>query len=82
MPSGPGRSKSYAVLALEIIGFDALLNLYDRHAFAGNDYSSNLTSIRDNLHGSWTVDNDPYNVSQIGHPNQVRCTTASRARRA
>ena len=69
-PSGPGRAKSYAVPALEIIGFDALLNLYDRHAFRGSDFSSNLTSIRDNLHGNWGVDNDPYKVNQVGHPYQ------------
>ena len=69
-PSGSGRSKSYAIPALEIVGFDALLNLYDRHAFRGSDFSSNLTSIRDNLHGNWKVDNDPYKVNQIGHPYQ------------
>ena len=69
-PSGPGRAKSYAIPALEIIGFDALLNLYDRHAYDGSEFSSNLTSIRDNLHGNWQVDNDPYKVNQVGHPYQ------------
>ena len=69
-PSGPGRPKSYVIPALEILGFDALLNLYDRHAFRGSDFSSNLTSIRNNLHGGWKVDNDPYQVNQVGHPYQ------------
>jgi hypothetical protein len=69
-PSGPGRAKSYAIPALEIVGFDALLNLFDRHYFAGNEFSSNGTSIRDNLKRSWVIDNDPYQVNQIGHPYQ------------
>src|SRR5947207_6149491 len=39
--------KSYAIPALEIVGFDALLNLADRHIY-GDPYHSNLTSIRHN----------------------------------
>ena len=68
-PSGPGRPRSYAIPAREIIGFDALLNLADRRIY-GSDYYSNLRSIRDNLRQSWVVDNDPYKVNQLGHPYQ------------
>jgi len=68
-PSGPGRPKSYSIPAMEILGFDALLNLFDRRAL-GSDYSSNLTSIRKNLQDRWVVDNDPYQVNQVGHPYQ------------
>jgi len=68
-PERPVRPKSYATPAMEIVGFDALLNLVNRRAF-GSDYYSNLTSIRNNLHGSWVVDDDPYKINQLGHPYQ------------
>jgi hypothetical protein len=69
-PSGPGREKDYSLPAKQIVAFDALLNLFDRHYFPGNEFSSNLTSIRKNLRGAWEVDQDPYKVNQIGHPYQ------------
>ncbi|TMH61852.1 MAG: DUF3943 domain-containing protein [Betaproteobacteria bacterium] len=61
--------KSYAIPAFEIVGFDVLLNLSNRH-FIGSPYHSNLTSIRHNLHHSWVVDNDPFSTNQFGHPYQ------------
>ncbi|MEP6657104.1 MAG: DUF3943 domain-containing protein [Betaproteobacteria bacterium] len=61
--------KSYATPALEIVGFDVLLNLFDR-AVLGSDFKSNLSTIRRNLHSSWTVDSDPFRVNQLGHPYQ------------
>jgi hypothetical protein len=67
---GPGRERSYSLPALEIFAFDVLLNLFDRHYFKGNEFSSNATTIRNNLKGSWVVDEDPYRVNQIGHPYQ------------
>ena len=50
-------------------GFDALLNLYNRH-YVSDDYKSNLSSIRHNLRSSWDVDNDPFTTNQLGHPYQ------------
>src|SRR5438093_4251642 len=41
--------KNYVLPALEIVSFDVLLNLSNRH-FIGSPYHSNLTSIRHNLH--------------------------------
>ncbi|TMI02489.1 MAG: DUF3943 domain-containing protein, partial [Betaproteobacteria bacterium] len=61
--------KSYALPALEIVGFDALLNLSNR-TFIGSPYRSNLSSIRHNLHHNWVVDNDPFSTNQFGHPYQ------------
>jgi len=61
--------KSYAIPALEIVGFDAVLNLSNR-TFIGSPYHSNLSSIRHNLHHSWVVDNDPFSTNQFGHPYQ------------
>lgn len=61
--------KSYAIPAAEIVGFDLLLNLYDRHRY-GAEFRSNLASIRRNLRSSWDVDRDPFTVNQLGHPYQ------------
>jgi hypothetical protein len=70
-PDGPGRAKSYAIPALEIISFQVLLNLFDRQFLNdGGDYSSSLSSLKKNLNSKWVVDNDPYKVNQIGHPYQ------------
>ncbi|MFY9326578.1 MAG: DUF3943 domain-containing protein [Georgfuchsia sp.] len=69
-PVETGRPKSYAIPALEILGFDTLVNLGNRWRNNGGDYSSNVTSARNNFHGGWKVDNDPYEVNQIGHPYQ------------
>lgn len=38
--------KSYLIPALEIIGFDLLLNRFDRHHFGGDDYDTSLSTIR------------------------------------
>ena len=59
--------KSYAIPALEILGFEFLLNKFDRHAL-GDDFASNASTIRRNLHASWVVDSDPFRINQLGHP--------------
>jgi hypothetical protein len=61
--------KSYAIPALEIVGFDFLLNRYD-HAFEGPEYNVTLDSIRRNLRHRWVADNDPFKVNQFLHPYQ------------
>ena len=60
-------SKNYALPAAEIVGFSFLLNQYNRH-FADDDYASNISTIRHNLHSSWVVDSDPFRTNQLGHP--------------
>src|SRR4051812_46220157 len=62
--------KSYAIPALEIVGFDFLLNQFDRRYFGCCDFDSNVHTIRRNLHSSWVVDRDPFLVNQLGHPYQ------------
>ncbi len=69
LPPEPVLRKDYTLPALEIVGFDLLLNLRNRH-YAGDDYKSNLTSIRRNLGSSWVEDRDPFRTNQIGHPYQ------------
>ena len=62
--------KSYSIPALEIIGFDFLVNQYNRHYSGSRDYDSNLSTIRRNLRSSWGVDHDPFRINQLGHPYQ------------
>jgi hypothetical protein len=67
---GNALHKSYAIPALEIIGFDTLLNLFNRAYFGCCDYDTDYKSIKRNLRGKWVVDNDPYDINQLGHPYQ------------
>jgi len=61
-------NKSYAIPALEIIGFDGLVDLVNRQH--NSDFRSNWSTIRHNLHSSWVVDSDPFKTNQLGHPYQ------------
>src|SRR2546423_4259716 len=57
--------------ALEIIGFDVLVNRANRCCgTARDDYAVTLDSIRRNLRSPWGVDDDPFKVNQLGHPYQ------------
>ncbi len=62
--------KSYAIPIVEIIGFDFLLNRYNRRFSGTSDYDVSWSSIRRNLRGPWVEDNDPFKVNQFGHPYQ------------
>jgi hypothetical protein len=61
-------NKSYLIPALDIVGFEILVNLVNRPF--SSDYHSNLSTIRHNLHRSWVVDSDPFKTNQLGHPYQ------------
>lgn len=67
--SDPETEKSYLIPALEIIGFDALLNVFDRLVL-GDPYHSSISSIRRNLSRRWVTENDPFAINQFGHPYQ------------
>ena len=60
---------NYVLPALEIVGFDLLLNLHNRY-YVSDDYKSTLSSIRRNLHSRWNEDRDPFATNQLGHPYQ------------
>ncbi|MGI9026195.1 MAG: DUF3943 domain-containing protein [Burkholderiaceae bacterium] len=62
--------KRYGIAALEIIGFDVLVNVVNRYGSGSDDYDSNLSTIKRNLRSSWGVDNDPFRINQLGHPYQ------------
>lgn len=63
-------NKSYLIPAAEIVGFDFLLNQFNRHFSGISDYDSNLSTIWHNLHSGWGVDKDPFKINQLGHPYQ------------
>ena len=66
-----GARKSYSIPALEILGFDFLVNRVNyQFGSSSSDYDVSLSSIRNNLRGSWVTDNDPYQVNQFAHPYQ------------
>jgi hypothetical protein len=70
-PESVRQRNPYALPALEILGFDVLVNRVNRYWGTGrDDYAVSLGSIRRNLHSSWTVDADPFRTNQLGHPYQ------------
>lgn len=73
MPAAPppfGARKSYSIPAMEILGFDFLVNRANKHFGSSSDYDVSMSSIRNNLRSSWNNDKDPYQVNQFAHPYQ------------
>lgn len=62
--------KSYLIPALEIAGFDFLLNRYNKRYSGIPDYDVSFQTLRRNLRRSWGVDDDAFNINQLGHPYQ------------
>jgi hypothetical protein len=62
--------KSYAIPALEILGFDFVLNRIDNAYFGCCEYRVSSDTVRRNLRSSWVIDRDPFVVNQLGHPYQ------------
>lgn len=63
-------NKSYWIPAADIFGFDFLLNQFNRRFSGVDDYDSNFSTIRHNLHSSWDTDRDAFKINQLGHPYQ------------
>lgn len=61
---------NYALPAVEIIGFNFLLNRFNYHFIDKPVYDTSLQTIRDNLSAKWVVDTDPFAVNQFMHPYQ------------
>jgi hypothetical protein len=64
------EKRSHAIPAGEIVGFDFLLNRWDKAYFGCCDFNVSSESVRRNLRSSWVVDRDPFVVNQLGHPYQ------------
>jgi hypothetical protein len=70
-PAEVTDDKNYFIPAVEIVGFEFLLNQYNRHYLSDNeDYESNINTIQDNFHRGFGFDRDSFHVNQIGHPYQ------------
>jgi hypothetical protein len=67
---GVDDGKSYSVPVYESIGFEFLLNQYDRHFLSESVYGTNFSTFRHNLGSGWVVDTDPFEVNQFLHPYQ------------
>jgi len=67
----PSEAIDYAIPALEILGFDFLVNRLNYHfGSPKEDYAVTSASIRRNLQSGWSSDRDPFNINQLGHPYQ------------
>jgi len=67
---GPGEP-DYLTPALEIVGFEILLNRANRYFGTDrDDYRVTTASIRRNLRSGWGTDRDPFQTNQLGHPYQ------------
>ena len=64
------EEKSYSIPAAEIVGFDLLLNQFNRRAWPNTDYDTSWSSVKRNLRSRWTTENDPFQINQLGHPYQ------------
>ncbi len=62
--------RSYVIPALEIIGFDFLLNRFDYYSTDKEVYGTTFSTFRDNLTGTWIIDTDPFATNQFLHPYQ------------
>jgi hypothetical protein len=78
---GEGNGKSYSIPALEILGFEALLNVYGRIAYPNlvdpvyseghKVYSVTPSTAWKHLtKGPWGFDGDSFQVNQLQHPYQ------------
>jgi hypothetical protein len=65
-----GNHKSYLLPVVEIVAMDAGINLAGRHVEDPASFEISPASIRRNLTRSWVMDDDPFQVNQIGHPYQ------------
>ena len=59
---------NYLVPIVEIVGFEVLLNLFDRNFVDADIYGVTADSVRGNLHHAWVLDTDPFRVNMLTHP--------------
>ena len=67
---GLGDGKSLGVPAAEVVGFEFLLNRLNHYTLDASVYPSPISSLWQNLHRKWVVDNDQFATNQILHPYQ------------
>ena len=67
---GQGDARSYWVPALDVAGFEVLLNRFDHYFEDAATYPSMWDNLHTNLHRDWVVDNDKFATNQFLHPYQ------------
>jgi hypothetical protein len=68
---GDESSKSYIIPAVDIVGFQLALNLFNRNFDSEADiYKTDGSSIQHNLQSGWVIDKDPFATNQFLHPYQ------------
>jgi hypothetical protein len=67
---GEGEPPDYLVPVLDILGFEVLLNVFDRNFSSDDDYGSDFSSFEANLQSGWVIDEDPFATNQFLHPYQ------------
>ena len=70
LPQDDGGHKSYVLPVVEIVAMDAAVNLAGRLLLDPATFDVTPSSIRRNLRGPWVVDDDPFEINQVGHPYQ------------
>jgi hypothetical protein len=66
----PEIRKSFVIPAVEIVLLDAAINAVGRRLYTDGSFDVTPASVRRNLRGPWVVDDDPFQVNQVGHPYQ------------
>src|SRR5687768_12946528 len=62
--------RSYILPVVEIVAMDAGINRVGSQMLEPETFRVTPESIRRNLRGAWVVDDDPFQINQIGHPYQ------------
>jgi hypothetical protein len=69
-PKADRGHNSYVLPAVEIVAMDAVVNLAGRLLLDPATFEVTPATIRRNLRGPWVVDDDPFQINQVGHPYQ------------
>lgn len=70
MRNGGDGHKNYLLPIVEIVAMDVGINLAGRVVDDPASFEVTTASIRRNLNRPWVVDDDPFEINQIGHPYQ------------
>jgi hypothetical protein len=70
LPQGDSGHKSYILPAIEIVAMDVGVNRVGSVLLDPATFRVTPESIRSNLRGPWVVDDDPFQINQLGHPYQ------------
>ncbi|MCF7864615.1 MAG: DUF3943 domain-containing protein [Kiritimatiellales bacterium] len=62
--------RSYVIPFLEIIAFEATLNIYDRFFWDEQVFDTTFSSFQDNLTTAPVIDSDSFQINQLYHPYQ------------